>query len=99
MKEGLGQALAELGQYQKAESLLKRSLEIFRSRNRNTQVQEVRERLAELYAEWGKPGKAAQYQSTGRSGNQASYQMQDFAVHFCFSRGCRDDLRVVLTWA
>ena len=27
------------------------------------------------------------------------YQMQDFAVHFCFSRGCRDDLRVVLTWA
>ena len=27
------------------------------------------------------------------------YQMRDFAVHFCFSRGCRDDLRVVLTWA
>jgi len=54
-----GAALAELGSYPEAESLLLASLEPLKLAPIPGAVEQNRIRLAELYAGWGKPGEAA----------------------------------------
>ncbi len=62
--KALGGALVELGQYQEAESLLRRSLDVYQDRGRETEVRKIRADLADLYAEWGTPEKAAMIDTT-----------------------------------
>jgi exopolyphosphatase/pppGpp-phosphohydrolase len=58
-----GAALAGLGSYADAESLLLRSLEPLEQAPIPGMVEKNKERLANLYTAWGKPGKARQYAS------------------------------------
>jgi serine/threonine-protein kinase len=66
---GLGQALAELNRFRKAEPLLKHSLQVFQDKGKEERAQEVRADLAELYAAWGKPKRAAAVHSTRAEGS------------------------------
>ncbi|MFB6230545.1 MAG: tetratricopeptide repeat protein [Salinibacter sp.] len=64
VNEVLGRILTRLGQYQEAEPLLKRSLNIYRDLGKEAAVQVVRTDLARLYDRWGKPEKAATFDTT-----------------------------------
>jgi hypothetical protein len=59
-----GAALAGLGDYQNAESLLLSSLPRLGGSPLPGLEKTGRERLARLYTAWGKPDKASQYQAS-----------------------------------
>jgi tetratricopeptide (TPR) repeat protein/predicted Ser/Thr protein kinase len=63
LQRSLGQVLTELGRHREAESFLQQSLEAHRHEGRPNRAQRVRDDLAELYARWGKPEKAALYRA------------------------------------
>jgi hypothetical protein len=58
-----GAALAKLGSYPEAESLLLSSLEPLEMAPIAGALEQHRIRLAELYSDWGKPGMADQYRA------------------------------------
>ncbi|MFB6280157.1 MAG: tetratricopeptide repeat protein [Salinibacter sp.] len=60
----LGRVHMELGNYRRAESLLRGCLERVREKGARKQVQNVRADLAKLYDRWGKPEKAATFDTT-----------------------------------
>jgi tetratricopeptide (TPR) repeat protein len=64
----LGRVHMGLGNYQRAESLLKRCLKIYRGRGEESKIREARDNLAELYDRWGKPEKAVTFDSTATVG-------------------------------
>ena len=67
VKFALGSCLAALARYEEADSLLLESLTFYQNKQLDDSIAQVRQALVDLYTAWGKPEKAAAYQSAGAS--------------------------------